>query len=75
MACQKFMGCDYSIRWYKRACNSSKKTKGNRGVKSLIERELRALGIRTKLKEGKKRYEFATDHGLSSLKWLNILLS
>jgi integrase len=33
------------------------------GVKSLIERALRAQGLRTKLEEGKKRYEFATDHG------------
>ena len=33
------------------------------GVKSLIERALRAQGIRTQLEEGKKRYEFATDHG------------
>ncbi len=33
------------------------------GVKSLIERALRAEGIRTKLDEGKKRYPFATDHG------------
>jgi hypothetical protein len=33
------------------------------GVKSLIERALRAQGIRTKLEVGKKRYEFATDHG------------
>jgi integrase len=33
------------------------------GVKSLIERALRAQGIRTKLKEGKKRYDFPTDHG------------
>jgi hypothetical protein len=56
------MGCNYSIRWCKRACNSSKKTKEYIGVKSLIEIELRALGIRTKLKEGKKRYEFATYH-------------
>ena len=30
------------------------------GIKSLHERELRAQGIRTKLKEGKKRYEFST---------------
>ena len=33
------------------------------GVKSLMERALRAQGIRTKLEEGKKRYEFATNHG------------
>ena len=33
------------------------------GVKSLMERALRAQGIRTKLEDGKKRYEFATDHG------------
>jgi integrase len=33
------------------------------GVKSLMERALRAQGIRTKLENGKKRYEFATDHG------------
>jgi hypothetical protein len=33
------------------------------GVKSLIERALRAQGIRTRLQEGKKRYPFATDHG------------
>ena len=26
LACQKFMGCDYTIRCCKRACNSSKKT-------------------------------------------------
>ena len=39
-----------------------KKLKDTR-VKSLMERALRAQGIRTKLKEGKKRYEFATDHG------------
>jgi len=39
-----------------------KKLKDTR-VKSLMERASRAQGIRTKLKEGKKRYEFATDHG------------
>ncbi len=33
------------------------------GVKSLIERALRAQGIRTKLEENKKRYPFPTDHG------------
>jgi integrase len=33
------------------------------GVKSLIERALRAQGIRTKLENGKKRYPFPTDHG------------
>ncbi|MER5191079.1 MAG: hypothetical protein ABJB76_05170 [Candidatus Nitrosocosmicus sp.] len=33
------------------------------GVKSLVERALRAQGIRTKLEEGKKRYPFPTDHG------------
>jgi integrase len=33
------------------------------GVKSLIERALRAQGIRTKLEEGKKRYPFPADHG------------
>jgi integrase len=33
------------------------------GVKSLIERALRAQGIRSHLEEGKKRYPFATDHG------------
>ncbi len=33
------------------------------GVKSLVERALRAQGIRTKLEEGKKRYSFPTDHG------------
>jgi integrase len=33
------------------------------GVKSLVERALRAQGIRTKLEEGKKRYPFQTDHG------------
>jgi integrase len=33
------------------------------GVKSLMERALRAQGIRTKLESGKKRYEFSTDHG------------
>ena len=33
------------------------------GIKSVIERALRAQGIRTKLEEGKKRYPFPTDHG------------
>ena len=33
------------------------------GVKSLVERALRAQGIRTQLEEGKKRYPFQTDHG------------
>ncbi len=33
------------------------------GVKSLMERALRAQGIRTQLEEGKKRYPFQTDHG------------
>lgn len=33
------------------------------GVKSLIERALRAQGIRSHLEEGRKRYPFATDHG------------
>ncbi len=33
------------------------------GIKSLIERALRAQGIRSKLDEGKKRYPFAADHG------------
>ena len=41
-----------------------KKLKNIQGIKSLIQRELIALGIRTKLKEGKKRYEFATYHVL-----------
>lgn len=34
------------------------------GVKSLMERALRAQGIRSQLEEGRKRYPFATDHGL-----------
>ncbi len=33
------------------------------GVKSLIERALRAQGIRTKMEDGKKRHPFQTDHG------------
>jgi integrase len=33
------------------------------GIKSLIERALRAQGIRTKLEVGKKRHPFQTDHG------------
>lgn len=33
------------------------------GIKSLVERALRAQGLRTKLEEGKKRYPFQTDHG------------
>jgi integrase len=37
------------------------------GVKSLMERALRAQGIRTQLEEGKKRYPFQTDHGFR--KW------
>jgi len=40
-----------------------KKLKDTR-VKSLMERALRAQGIRTKLEEGKMRYEFATYHVL-----------
>ncbi len=35
----------------------------HKGVKSLVERTLRAQGIRTKLEDGKKRYPFQTDHG------------
>jgi integrase len=35
----------------------------HKGVKSLVERALRAQGIRTKLEDGKKRYPFQTDHG------------
>jgi hypothetical protein len=37
------------------------------GIKSLIERALRAQGIRTRLEVGKKRYPFATDHGFRKL--------
>jgi hypothetical protein len=33
------------------------------GVKKLIERALWAQGLRTKLRDGKKRHEFQTDHG------------
>lgn len=37
------------------------------GVKRLMERALRAQGIRNKLQNGKKRYEFQANHGLR--KW------
>jgi integrase len=52
------------------------------GVKSLVERALRAQGIRTHLKQGEKRFAFPTDHGfrkffkstceMSGMKSLNI---
>jgi integrase len=37
------------------------------GIKRLMERALWAQGIRSELKDGKKRHEFQTDHGLR--KW------
>ena len=37
------------------------------GVKRLVERALWSQGLRTKLKDGKKRHEFQTDHGFR--KW------
>ncbi len=33
------------------------------GVKRLMERALRRTGVRTRLEEGRKRYEFQADHG------------
>ena len=65
MACQKFMGCDYSIRWCKRTCNSSKKKLKDTRVKSLFERALKALGEKSHNQdsEGKKRFKnIQTNH-------------
>ena len=47
-----------------RGIPSAPRKLGALGVTRLIQRALFAQGIRTKLEEGKKRYEFQTCHGL-----------
>jgi hypothetical protein len=53
----------WNIEKYARGMLTAPKKLKSSGVKRLIERALKAQGIRKNLPAGQKRYEFQTDHG------------
>ena len=53
----------WDIEKYSRGLKTVPKQLRSLGVKSLIERALKAQGIRKNLPHGQKRHEFQTDHG------------
>jgi len=53
----------WNIEKYSRGLKTVPKKLSSLGIKRLIERALKAQGIRKNLPVGQKRYEFQTDHG------------